>query len=228
MTKAIMAWPVAVLILVSMIPGTTHAASQSNRVSINYVPPKNPVHQPVYMELKRREMLERLQIIFSPFRLPRTLQVQLAGCDGEPDAFYGDDVVTICYEYVDDLWQNMPEKATPLFGIEPIDTVAGPFFEVSMHEFGHALFDMLELPVFGREEDAADQLAAYILLQFGKSEARRLITGTAYAYEINYLSNAATMNLKISEEFVVKIRFATSHQRPGKFTLRIYPFSTKV
>ena len=44
---------------------------------------------------------------------------------------------------------------------------------------------MLELPVFGREEDAADQLAAYILLQFGESEARRLIAGTAYAYHID-------------------------------------------
>ena len=45
-----------------------------------------------------------------------------------------------------------------------------------------ALFDMLKLPVLGREEDAADQVAAYINLQFGKAEARRLIMGTAYAY----------------------------------------------
>ena len=35
------------------------------------------------------------------------------------------------------------------------------------------------------EEDAADQLAAYILLQYGESEARRLIAGTAYAYDMD-------------------------------------------
>ena len=44
------------------------------------------------------------------------------------------------------------------------DTVISPVFEVSLHEFGHALFDMLELSVFGREEeyeqvqDAFDEL----------------------------------------------------------------------
>ena len=39
---------------------------------------------------------------------------------------------------------------------------------------------MLKIPVFGREEDAADQLAAFILLQFGKDAARRTLTGTAH------------------------------------------------
>jgi hypothetical protein len=125
--------------------------------------------------------LERLQEFLSPFRLPRTLKVSLAGCDGEADAFYGDDAITICYEYIDDLWKNMPAETTSS-GIEPIDTVIGPFFDTSLHEFAHALFDMLGLPVLGREEDAADQVASYITLLLGKSEARRLITGTANAY----------------------------------------------
>jgi hypothetical protein len=108
----------------------------------------------------------------------------LAECDGEPDAFYEDAEITICYEFIYELIKNMPQEKRPS-GIAPIDTVIGPVFEISLHEFGHALFDMLELPVFGREEDAADQLAAYILLQFGESEARRLIAGTAYAYHID-------------------------------------------
>jgi Putative metallopeptidase len=38
--------------------------------------------------------------------------------------------------------------------------------------------------LFGREEDAADQVSAYIMLLFGKAEARRLILGTAYAYKL--------------------------------------------
>ena len=41
---------------------------------------------------------------------------------------------------------------------------------------------MLQLPVFGREEDAADQMAAYLYLQLDPAESRRLITGTVYAY----------------------------------------------
>lgn len=54
-----------------------------------------------------------------------------------------------------------------------------------MHEFAHALFDYADIPVLGREEDAADQVAAYIYLQIGKDEARRLILGTIYTYLID-------------------------------------------
>jgi hypothetical protein len=38
------------------------------------------------------------------------------------------------------------------------------------------------MPVFGHEEDAADQFAAYILLKFNPQVARRLIGGIAYMY----------------------------------------------
>ena len=65
------------------------AAPKTSRVSISYVPPKNPAHQRIYERLKERRVLEKLQEFVSPFRLPRTLKVSLAGCDGEADAFYG-------------------------------------------------------------------------------------------------------------------------------------------
>jgi hypothetical protein len=60
----------------------------------------------------------------------------------------------------------------------------GPLFDVFLHEFGHASFDLFDVPLFGREEDAADQFSAYIMLHFGKAEARCLILGTAYAYKL--------------------------------------------
>jgi hypothetical protein len=157
------------------------AEPRSNRVSIEYVRPKNPAHEQIYQRLKENRALEKLQVLLSPFRLPRTLHVSLAGCDGEADAFYEDAAITICYEYIADLRDKMPANTTPA-GIEPIDTIVGPLIDTSLHEAAHALFDMLQLPVFGREEDAADQVAAYIYLQFGKTIAPRLIMGTAYAY----------------------------------------------
>ena len=82
----------------------------------------------------------------------------------------------------------------------------GPLFDTCLHEFAHALFDMLKVPVLGREEDAADQVAAYINLQFGKAEARRLIMGTAYAYA-NEAERAAPLSLK---------QFADEHGTPAQ------------
>jgi hypothetical protein len=184
MMKNALALAVAGMILITAMAMPAFAASKANRISIRYVPPKNPAHQEIYTELKQRGALEKLQKLLSPFRLPKTLRISLTGCDGEADAFYEDADITICYEYVAELVKNMPQETTAS-GIKPIDTVIGPMFEVSLHEFAHALFDMLELPVFGREEDAADQVAAYTMLQFGESEARRLIAGTAYAYNID-------------------------------------------
>ena len=34
------------------------------------------------------------------------------------------------------------------------------------------------------QADAADQVSAYLMLHFGKADARRLILGTAYAYKL--------------------------------------------
>jgi hypothetical protein len=192
--KMALAFAAAVTVLVIATGTTAFSAPKTNRVSISYVPPKNPAHQQIYEGLKERRTLEKLQDFLSPFRLPRTLKVSLAGCNGEADAFYEDDLITICYEYIDDLWKKMPAETTAA-GVAPIDTVMGPLFDTSLHEFGHALFDMLNIPVFGREEDAADQVASYIVLQLGKTEARRLMMGTAHAYKTE-AEGAAPPSLK--------------------------------
>ncbi len=160
---------------------TNQVAVKTNQIRVSYVPPTNPAHQPIYEFLKERQSLEQIQEFLSPFRLRWTLNISLTGCDGEPDAMYSDDTITICYEYIEDLQKYMPAKTTPA-GIDPVDTLIGPFVDTVLHEFAHALFDYLDIPVLGREEDAADQVSAYIYLQLGKDEARRLIMGTVYVY----------------------------------------------
>ena len=50
------------------------------------------------------------------------------------------------------------------------------------------MFDIFGVPVMGHEEDAADNFASYIMLQFGKERARRLIGGAAWAYKA-YISD---------------------------------------
>jgi len=79
-----------------------------------------------------------LKEFLSPFRLPRTLQFSFAGCDGEADAFYSDDKITVCYEYIAELWKYRPEQTTALW-VTPMDAVIGPLIDTSLHEFGHAL-----------------------------------------------------------------------------------------
>ena len=69
------------------------------------------------------------------------------------------------------------------------------------------MFDMLQVPVLGREEDAADQVSAYIMLHLGKAEARRLIGGTAYAYKTEVDAATAPPAMK---------QFADAHGTPAQ------------
>lgn len=161
--------------------------AQSNRIRIEYVAPTSPEHHQIYEMVKERKALEKLQEIYGAFKLPADLLLRTVGCDGASNAWYQRGRVTVCYEYLEDVRKMMPAETTPE-GITPQDAVAGQLFYVLSHEMGHAVFDMLDIPVLGRQEDAADQFATYIMLQFGKDQARRLITGAAYSYR-RFLTN---------------------------------------
>ena len=193
MVRIVLALTFTGMFFVMTMPTTTFAASKTNQIRISYVPPEEPELLEVSNWVKERRPLEKLQEFLSPFRLPRTLEITVKGCDGEADAFYSDHVITICYEYIQTLRDNAPAETTPA-GVAPIDAIQGPFFDTCLHEFAHALFDMLKLPVLGREEDAADRVAAFIYLQLGFAESRRLIMGTAYAY----LAEASKVELPLS------------------------------
>jgi hypothetical protein len=180
------------------------ARFQPDRFQIFYVPPKNPAHEPVLRLLKERQVLEKFREFLSPLRLPRKLQLKLEGCDGVSNAWYEDDAITVCYEYIEEIFRNAPQETTPA-GVTRADAIVGPTLEVFLHEVGHAVFDVLKIPLLGREEDAADQFAAYLLLQFAKSDARRLIAGTAYAY-----------NVDASKPSTKKNPFADEHGLPAQ------------
>jgi hypothetical protein len=97
MMKTFLTLAVASTILFSAMATTAFAASKVNRIKVRYVPPENPAHEQIYTKLKQRGALEKLQILLSPVRLPKTLRISLEGCDGEADAFYEDAFITICY-----------------------------------------------------------------------------------------------------------------------------------
>jgi len=204
--KTILALVTTWMVLAPAAATAQTAPAHAGSVAISYVPPKELAHQPIYEQLKEMRFLEKLQEFLSPVRLPRTLLVKVEGCDGDANASYDKDVIVVCYEYVDELWRTMPAQTTAA-GVTPIDALVGPLFDTCLHEFAHALFDMLRLPVLGREEDAADQVSAYIMLHLGKAEARRLIAGTAYGFKTE--AEAITGPLTIKQ-------FADVHGMPAQ------------
>jgi len=171
---------------------TTADAATSDMIRIEYVPPKDPKHQTAYKMVQERGALEMMKKVFSPLRLPVPVTIRTIGCDGVSNAWYQREndrpTLSICYEYLVEIWQVMP-KDTAAAMVTAGDAVVGQLFFALAHEFGHAVFDIFDIPVFGREEDAADQFATYIMLQFGDDRARRLITGAAFSYRA-FVKNA--------------------------------------
>src|SRR4051794_15415663 len=195
----------------AVIANDAVAQPTPKQIRIEYVQPTNPAHRPIYEQMKQAEVLEFVQQALNSIRLPRTLLLSLKGCDGVVNAWYDGEAVTVCYEYVNEILRNTPAKKMPL-GITKLDVLAGPLLDVFMHEAGHAIFDILDVPIFGREEDAADQFAAYVMLQFDKDRARRLILGTAYQYTTGIQFSSDTQQ---SQVLALK-KFSDEHGIPAQ------------
>ena len=143
--------------------------------------PTEARHQPIYQMLQERDVLGRVRTILSPFRLRRELSIEIKACDGDDDTYYGNGTVTLCYEYIELLQRHAPKVATP-GGVVRSDAIFGAIIDTLLHEAAHGIFDILEIPVLGREEDAADFFSAYTVLQFSPEDARRLFEGVAFMF----------------------------------------------
>ena len=156
---------------------TPNVPLNTDQFDYDYVVPKNPAHMPLYNMLREARLLEKMKEFLSPIRLPERITLRLVGCDGVLNAYFFKDEVKICYEYFEYI-QKYTAKAER-FGLTAKDAMVGPVVEVFLHEVGHAVVQILDIPYFGRQEDTADYFATYVLLQFAKEDARRLILGAS-------------------------------------------------
>ena len=106
---AMLLWP---QLASAQSPPAASDQGQTNRVKIEYVAPTNPDHQPLLNLLKRRHVLERIQTLLRPFRLPRDLLVRVMGCNGVMNAWYEQVAITVCYEYLDFVEKNTPKETS--------------------------------------------------------------------------------------------------------------------
>ena len=97
------------------------------------------------------------------------------------NAWYDDEVITVCYELLAAILQNAEAQDLPA-GVTKADTILGPALDVFLHETsGMPVFNMLQIPVLGREEDAAPMSSRPTSCCGSASrKPRRMILGSAY------------------------------------------------
>lgn len=136
--------------------------------------------------------------------LPRNLEIRLDECE-EVNAFYDPEArgVTLCYELLThflELFGNQLEAQTEEEWEEVGGKAVAALVFVFYHELGHALVDVYDLPVTGREEDAVDQLATVMLLETWEGEDSELaILSSAEWFDLD-AQEAAEEELDMADE----------------------------
>jgi hypothetical protein len=165
--------------------GQTNPQAQTgpsvNRIEIAYLHPENPALRPYETLVKEDQVLEHVQRSMRFIELPQPIFIHFAQCDDD-NAWYNpyEHTVTFCYELVRHI-ENIAPKGTR-DGTSRRDAILGSVYFSLQHELGHAFIDTFEFPILGREEDAADDLAAYAILTMNKPKPEQIIRGAAWMW----------------------------------------------
>ena len=121
-------------------------------------------------QLSEERWLEDVaEVLNDSLILPVDIGMRFAEC-GENNAYYvpEDREIQICIEMFEGERATFAAYYDTDEEIE--DAVNGSFLFTVFHEVGHALVDVLEIPFTGREEDTADSLAAWWLIDGDEGE----------------------------------------------------------
>jgi hypothetical protein len=157
-------------------------------INVVYAPPTNPAHQPIYERVKKRGVLEQYKAFMAPLKLPTAITIATEGCNGKINAWYANGKITYCYEYMA-FMEEVARSGAAIPGFRREDALVGAFVQVLLHETSHMVYAQLDVPILGREEDAADQVASFTLLNLGNTVARRALTGAAFFWRVLALNS---------------------------------------
>ena len=158
------------------------AATAAPQVNIAYgdAPASDAALVHAHDVLVKSQALEELSSFLSPLRLPTDLNIHGDACGGAFRRPYdsGTKTVTICYEMIARIL-DVAKAQTAASDQDRSEAIVGTIVEALFHETAYAQFDLFDVPIWGRVDDAADRLTAFVMMQFGEDNARTTILGSA-------------------------------------------------
>ena len=135
-------------------------------------------------QIRQDKSLEKAAVrLNSALILPKDVVLRTKVC-GKVNAFYdpNDASVTVCYELMEYFFNLFKRNG------ENEQTAARKMSEtvqfVFLHEIGHALVDIYDLPVMANEEDAADRCSSYINIKELGDDGADAVLSAAEAFRI--------------------------------------------
>jgi hypothetical protein len=144
----------------------TEAARPTGEIAVKWQEPASEEDELGYELLQASETELLAKTLAETFQLPNPLTVKgVNGVGGGPFYNPDDNSITLPYGFAALIFgvlaESNPEASEQELG-ERVGAVNSFILE---HEFGHALIANYELPVLGKEEDAADSIATVLLLK---------------------------------------------------------------
>jgi hypothetical protein len=151
-------------------------------VSLSLDAPKNATEEPIYRRLKTSPTVNTaITFINDTFIMPSN--ITLAFGDYKK-IWHENNKIEIPYQFIHDIRAGYNSTQIP-HRLADTDTFTGNvLFHVIFHEFAHALIRQYNLPVIGKEEDAADGFADLLLIYFFEG-GDQIVTSAADLFYMN-------------------------------------------
>lgn len=153
------------LIVASLFLYAANASADSD-ARVLYAKPQNAIEAALKKELEASDAVDStVTLINELFSLPESLVFSFGGDDGplyDPQS----NTIVIPYFFLTEIKERFTKAGYKETGVSEAQATLDALIHTLLHEFAHAAITMYELPVLGKEEDAADALATVMLIEF--------------------------------------------------------------
>lgn len=190
------------MVTISLVSGCG-SGSQDLKINVTYEKARTGPALVGSSLMSRSQLLERVaERINATIKLPHDIELVGAQC-GEANAFwnFAEKKITTCYEDADLSLRSFQRAGDP----DPIPAAINAEIATFYHEFAHAMIDVYDLPITGREEDASDQLVVFLLLEPDENGVVNPVAeGAVTDYARMFEQYAAGQDVLIEADFAAK------------------------
>ncbi|WP_159084632.1 DUF4344 domain-containing metallopeptidase [Dongshaea marina] len=150
------------ILLTTLLSSPTRGAEAE--LFIEFLPAKDRQEQLIRQQLEGAEAIRQFRaLVDETFKLSEPLTISFGATDGplyDPET----NQIEIPYAFILEVTERFEGIGEKQLGIPVSEATQDVLMHTLFHELGHALISAYQLPVVGREEDAVDGLATWMLI----------------------------------------------------------------